>query len=125
MNDPLSKRERQIMDVIYSLGRGTATQVIERMEAPPSRSAVRTFLTILERRGHLRHRKVGKEYLYEPTQPRGRAGRGALERVINVFFGGSIENAVAAHLGDPGREVSSDELDRLSDLIAQARKKGK
>ena len=125
MDETLSKRERQIMDVVYSLGRATATQVIEGMESPPSRSAVRTFLTILERRGHLRHRRAGKQYVYEPTQPRRRAGRGALRRVIDVFFGGSLENAVAAHLGEPGREVPGEELERIADLIAQARKKGK
>jgi len=84
----LGKRERQIMDVVYSLGSATATQVLERMENPPSRSSVRTFLTILEKRGHLRHKKVGKAYVYEPTQPRQRVGKTALQRVIDVFFGG-------------------------------------
>jgi len=125
MDEQLSKRERQIMDVIYSLGNATATQVIEGLDAPPSRSAVRTFLTILEKRGLLRHRKVGKEYLYAPTRPRHNAGKGALRRVLDVFFAGSLENAVAAHLLDPKTELSKEELARLSTLIAQARKKGR
>jgi len=120
----LSKRERQIMDVVYSLGSATASQVLEHMENPPSRSSVRTFLTILEDRGFLRHKKVGKEYLYEPTRPRHSVGKSALQRVIDVFFGGSLEKAVTAHLLDPKTEVSKEELKRLSAIIGQAKKKG-
>ena len=120
----LSKRERQIMDVIYSLGSATATQVLERLENPPSRSSVRTFLTILESRGHLRHKKIGKAYLYEPTQPRQNVGKSALRRVLDVFFAGSLEHAVTAHLLDPRTEVSKEELKRLSAIIGQAKKKG-
>ena len=120
----LGKRERQIMDVIYSLGRASATQVLEHLENPPSRSSVRTFLTILETRGHLRHKKVGKEYIYEPTHPRHSVGKSALQRVIDVFFSGSLEKAVTAHLLDPKTEVSKEELKRLSAIIGQAKKKG-
>jgi len=120
----LSKRERQIMDVVYSLGSATATQVLKRLENPPSLSSVRTFLTILERRGHLRHKKVGREYVYEPILPRHRVGKAALRRVIDVFFSGSLESAVTAHLLDPGTEVSKEELKRLSAIIGQAKKKG-
>ena len=120
----LSKRERQIMDVVYSLGRATATQVLERLDDPPSRSSVRTFLTILERRGQLRHRKAGKEYVYEPILPRKNVGKSALKRVLDVFFAGSLESAVTAHLLDPGTELSKEELKRLSAIIAQTRKKG-
>ena len=125
MDEQLSKRERQIMDVIYSLGAATATRVIEGLEDPPSRSAVRTFLTILEKRGHLRHTKAGKEYVYTPTRPRRSVGKGALRRVIDVFFSGSLEEAVAAHLLDPKTTLSQGELQRLSLLIAQAKKKGR
>lgn len=121
----LSKRERQIMDVIYSLGSATAIQVLEHLENPPSRSSVRTFLTILENRGHLRHRKVGKEYVYEPTQPRQNVGKSALRRVLDVFFAGSLENAVTAHLLDPETEVTQEELKRLSAIIAQTKKRGR
>ncbi len=124
MEDQFSKRERQVMDVIFSHGKATVTQVMEGMISPPSRSAVRTFLTILEKRGHLRHMKVGREYVYEPTRPPQKVGRGALQRVIDVFFGGSLENAVTAHLLDPNTDVPKKELRRISKLIAEAKKKG-
>lgn len=120
----LSKRERQIMDVVYSLGSATATQVLEHLENPPSRSSVRTFLTILESRGHLRHKKAGKKYIYEPTLLRQNVGKSALQRVLNVFFAGSLESAVSAHLLDPKTEVSKEELKRLSAIIGQAKKRG-
>jgi predicted transcriptional regulator len=105
----LSKRERQIMDVVYSLGSATASQVLERLENPPSCSSVRTFLTILESRGHLRHKKTGKKYIYEPTRARQNVGKSALQRVLDVFFAGSLESAVSAHLLDPKTEVSKDD----------------
>ena len=122
--DQLSKRERQIMDVVYSLRGATATQVLERIKNPPSRSSVRTFLTILEKRGHLRHKKVGKAYVYEPTRPRRTVGKSALQRVIDVFFGGSLEKAVTAHLLDPKTDMSKEDLKRLSKIVRQAKKKG-
>ena len=121
----LSKRERQIMDVVYALGGATATQVLRQMEDPPSRSAVRTFLKILEQKGYLRHKQVGQEYLFQPIQPRRNVGKSALKRVLDVFFSGSLESAVAAHLLDPKSDVSDEELQRLSSLISQARKKGR
>ena len=128
MPDPtqLSKRERQIMDVIYAHGEATVTQVHSEMPDPPMRGALRTLLRILEQKGHLKHRQEGREYVYRPTQPRGRAGRSALGRVLDVFFNGSLEKAVAAHLSDPGRvnKLDREELQRLSDLIEEAKKKG-
>jgi predicted transcriptional regulator len=128
MADPaqLSKRERQIMDVVYAHGQASVTQILTEMPNPPMRGALRTLLRILERKGHLTRKQVGKEFIYRPTKPRGQAGRSALERVLDVFFGGSLENAVAAHLTDPRRagKVSPEELQRLSELIEQARKQG-
>jgi predicted transcriptional regulator len=128
MPDPLhlSKRERQIMDVVYALGEATVTQVLAGMPDPPIRGALRTLLRILEQKGHLSHRRQGREFVYRPTQPRGKAGRSALGRVLDVFFGGSLENAVAAHLSDPRRagSLTPEELQRLSDLIDQAKKRG-
>jgi predicted transcriptional regulator len=128
MADPsqLSKRERQIMDAVYAHGEATVSQVLAEMPDPPMRGALRTLLRILERKGHLTHRQVGREFIYRPTQPRGQAGRSALGRVLDVFFGGSLESAVAAHLSDPRRagKMSPQELQRLSDLIEQARKQG-
>ena len=128
MPDPahLSKRERQIMDVIYAQGQATISQVLAEMPDPPMRGALRTMLRILERKGHLARREQGKEFVYRPTQPRGQAGRSALDRVLDVFFGGSLESAVAAHLSDPRRagKLSKEELQRLSQLIEQAKQRG-
>ena len=120
----LSARERQIMDVIYLLGDASATQVIESLADPPSRSAVRTFLRILEDKGHLKHRTVGREYIFRPTKPRTRAGRSAVQHVLDVFFDGSLEKAVAMHLSNPKTVLPDDELKRLETLIREARKKG-
>jgi BlaI family transcriptional regulator, penicillinase repressor len=128
MADPaqLSKRERQIMDVIYAHGEATVTQVLARMPDPPMRGALRTMLRILERKGHIAHREQGREFVYRPTQERGKAGRSALGRVLDVFFGGSLEHAVAAHLSDPRRaaKLSKEDLQRLSELIEQAKTRG-
>ncbi|HVT79493.1 MAG TPA: BlaI/MecI/CopY family transcriptional regulator [Phycisphaerae bacterium] len=128
MADPgqLSKRERQIMDVIYAHGEATVTQILVGIPDPPERGALRTLIRILERKGHVAHRQEGREFVYRPTKPRGAAGRSALERVLDVFFGGRLENAVAAHLSDPRRaaKISAEDLERLSTLIEEARKRG-
>jgi predicted transcriptional regulator len=125
MNDPLqlSKRERQIMDVIYRRGEASALEVLAELSDPPSRTAVRTFLRILENKGHLAHRVQGKEYFYKPTRSRERVARPALRRVLETFFGGSLERAVAAHLADPRTSLSDGELQRLTKLIEQAKRK--
>jgi len=122
----LSKRERQIMDVVYAHGEATVTQILAGMPDAPMRGALRTLLRIMERKGHLTHREKGREFVYRPTQPRGQAGRSAFGRVLDVFFGGSLESAVAAHLSDPRRagKMSKEELQRLSQLIEQAKKEG-
>jgi BlaI family transcriptional regulator, penicillinase repressor len=124
MSDELSRRERQIMDVIYARSEATAHDVVEGMDDPPTRTAVRTMLRILEQKGHLKHRQAGREFVYAPIRPRKRVGQSALRRVLSTFFGGSLEEAVAAHLSDPGTELSEGELKRLSSLIEQARKQG-
>ena len=121
----LSRRERQIMDIVYAHGEATVTQVVGAMADPPSRTTVRTLMRILEQKGHLKHRKAGREFVYQPTKPRGRAGRSALRRVVEVFFGGSIERAVAAHMADPGAKLSPEELDRLAELIRRVRREGR
>lgn len=124
MPDPgqLSKRERQIMDVVYARGEASVSQIIAGIPDPPMRGALRTLLRILENKGHLTHRKHGREFIYRPTQNRGQAGRSALGRVLDVFFGGSLGDAVAAHLSDPRRaaRLTPEELHRLSDLIDKA-----
>ena len=119
-----SRRERQIMDIIYALGQASATQVVNALPDPPSRTAVRTMLHILEDKGQLKHKKKGREFIYRATRPRRSAGRFALRRVLHTFFGGSLEEAVAVHLLDPDCELSDDELKRLADLIRKARKRG-
>lgn len=121
----LSRRERQIMDALYAKGEATATDVLGTISDPPTRTAVRTFLRILEGKGHLRHIKRGREFVYQPTHSRDSAGKTAFQRALRTFFDGSLEKAVAAYLGDPGAEVSPDELQRLSALINQARRKEK
>jgi len=121
----LSRRERQIMDVVYARGGATAIEVLGNLPDPPSKTAVRTLLRILEEKGHLRHVERGREYVYQPTRKRLRAGRSAFQRVLATFFDGSLEKAVAAHLGDSAANLSAEELQRLSELIEQARNKGK
>ena len=124
-NEPFSRRERQIMDVIYALGGATAVQVWEQLPDPPSRTAVRTLLRILEGKGALRHTKKGREFVYQATRPRTRAGRSALHRVLGTFFGGSLEQALSVHLSDPRVKADPDELRRLAALIRKARQEQK
>lgn len=121
----LSRRERQIMDVIYRDGQATATEVLAALPDPPSYSGVRAMLRVLENKGHLRHVPDGTRYVYRPTLPRERAGKPALENVIETFFDGSAEKAVAALLDLSRSELSQAELDRLSRLIEQARTEGR
>ncbi len=121
----LSRRERQIMDIIYARGEASASDVLEDMPNPPTRTAVRTMLRILEEKGHLAHRKKSREFIYEPTRPRTRAGLAAFHRVIRTFFEGSLEKALAVHLSDPKSELSDEELKRLAGLIRRSRTKGR
>ncbi len=121
----LSRRERQIMDVIYARGAATAAEVHAALPDPPSNTAVRTLLRILETKGHLAHLQDGPRYVYRAVRSRDRVGRSSLQRVLDTFFGGSLERAVAAHLTDSATDLSAEELKRLSQLINQARKKGK
>lgn len=122
LNDPLSAREREILDLVYRLGRATATQVIAEMKQPPSRSAVRTFLKILEDKGYLRHTKEGREFVFAATRSRESVGRKAVLHVLETFFGGSLSNAVASYLAKPGQEIDSEELKKLEQLIDAARR---
>lgn len=121
----LSRRERQIMDVIYAKGKASALEVTAELPDPPSKTAVRTMLRILEEKGHLVHEQVGQTYLFRPVKPREHAGPSAFRRVLDVFFSGSLEQAVAAHLGETADTVDEAELKRLASLIQQARKSRK
>ena len=120
----LSRRERQIMDVIYRRGRATAAEVLEDIPDPPSYSAVRAMLRLLEEKGHLRHEQDGPRYVFLPIVNRDRARRSALTHVVRTFFDGSATEAVAALLNDGGK-LSDAELDRLSAMIEQAREEGR
>jgi predicted transcriptional regulator len=120
----LTRRERQIMDVLYASGRATAAQVRERMPDPPSYSAVRALLRILEEKGHARHEQDGPRYVYVPAVPAGRARRTALTHLVRTFFQGSAERAVAAILESSDTRLTEEELNRLEQLIEQARRKG-
>jgi len=119
----LGKRERQIMEAVYRLGRATVSEVRAEINEPPSYSAVRGMLRFLEEKGLLRHVQDGVKYVYIPTVTASKARRSALQRLVRTFFGGSSREAVAALLED-GR-FEQDDLDRLQSLIEQARKEGR
>ena len=121
----LSRRERQIMDVIYQRGRASAAQVLAALPDPPSYSAVRALLRILEEKGHLRHEEQKGKYVYAPVRARASAAKLALRRVLKTFFEGSAADAVAALLEDRDTRLSSQELERLADKIEQARREGR
>jgi predicted transcriptional regulator len=116
----LSRRERQIMDVLFEQREAAAAEVHQRMADPPSYTSVRTMLRILEEKGWVTHRQDGKRYIYRPVRSPQRIGRGALQRVLKVFFGGSLEQALAAHLSDPQTRPTDEELERLRKLIDQS-----
>jgi len=121
----LSRRERQIMDAVFALGEATVKQVVETIPSPPTAMAVRRMMHILEEKGHLRRRERGREMVYAPRQTKSKAGRRAFEQVLATFFGGSLEEALAAHLHSRKDEVSADERERLISLIEQARQEGR
>lgn len=122
IHSSLSRRERQIMDVLFRLGRATATQVMESLPGNPHLSTVRTQLRILERKGHVRHEEESLRYVYAPVVARGTARRSALRHLVETFFDGSAEQAVTALLGSEGSRLTDEELERISGLIAKARK---
>jgi predicted transcriptional regulator len=123
LDSDLSRRERQIMDVVYAMSEATAQQVRGEMPDPPSNTSVRTIMRILEEKGHLRHTQRGREYVYRSTRRQKRVGQSAMRRVVRTFFSGSIEQAVAAHLTDPSTQLDRKQLDQLSKLIDEARKR--
>jgi predicted transcriptional regulator len=118
----LSRRERQIMEIIYSRGEASALEVLESLPDPPSYSAVRAMLRLLEEKGHLKHKQAGRKYIFAPTVATDKAGRSAILNLLNTFFDGSVEQAVASLLDMKAQKLSSTELDRLSKMIDRARK---
>jgi BlaI family penicillinase repressor len=121
----LSRRERQIMDLIFQRGRATAAEVMENLPDPPSYSAVRATLRILEEKGHVQHEQNGLRYVFVPTMARETAKQSALEHLLQTFFNGSAEQAVATLLDESASRLSEEELDRLAQLIEKARKNGR
>jgi predicted transcriptional regulator len=121
--DGFSRRERQIMDALYALERATAAQIHEALAEPPSYTAVRTLLTILEKKGHVSHESDGVRYVYRPVAAREDAGRTALDTLKKTFFDDSAERLVAALLTE--EDIAPDELDRLAELIDKARREGR
>jgi predicted transcriptional regulator len=112
------------MEIVYARGEVTATEVLAAMPDPLSRAAVRTFLRILEDKGQLTHRRVGRHFVFRAIRARKQAGQSALRRVLDVFFRGSLEQAVAAYLADETGEYNHDELEKMAALIRKARKDG-
>ena len=117
----LSRRERQIMDILYQLGRATAADLLKALPGEPSDSTVRTQLRVLESKGHVRHEEEGLKYVYVPVVPRRVVRKSALKHVMNTFFDGSVEKVVAALLGSDGSRLTNEELDRISEIVAKAR----
>ena len=120
----LTRRERQIMDILFRRGRATAAEVMEELPGEPSYSTVRTQLRVLEEKGHARHDDDGVRYVYMPAVARHAARKSALRHLVDTFFEGSAEKAVAALLGGEGARLSAEEIDRLAELISKTRKDG-
>lgn len=121
----LSRRERQIMDIVYRLGQATAQEVLDNLPDPPSYSAVRALLRLLEEKGYLRHQQDGPRYMFLPTLARAKAQKSALKQMLQTFFDDSTEQAVAALLDLSRNKLSPEELERLSNMIEEARKEGR
>ena len=120
----LSRRERQIMDILFRRGRATAAGVMEELPGDPSYSTVRTQLRVLEEKGHVRHELDGVRFVYMPVLARQAARKSALRHLVDTFFDGSSEQAVAALLGGEGARLTDEQLDRIAAMIAKARKEG-
>jgi BlaI family penicillinase repressor len=121
MHAVLTKRERQIMDRLYRLGRATASEVLDGLPGAPSYSTVRTQLRVLESKGHVRHEEQGLRYIYMPTVSRQSARKSALKHLVETFYDGSNANVVAALLGGEASKITDDELDRILELVKNAR----
>ena len=120
----VSRRERQIVDILYRRGQATAAEVMAELSGDPNSSTVRTQLRVLERKGYVRHEEEGLRYVYFPAVPRRAARRSALRHLVDTFFDGSAEKVVGALLGGEGARISEEELERIGALVAVAKKGG-
>jgi BlaI family transcriptional regulator, penicillinase repressor len=118
----LTRREREIMDILYRIGRATAGEVMRDLTGEPTYSTVRAQLRVLEEKGHVRHEEQGLRYVYVPIVPRHEARQSILKHMVDTFFEGSTHKVVAALLGAEGARISREELDKISDLVERARK---
>jgi len=121
--DGFSRREREIMDALYKLGRASAAQILDEIADPPTYTAIRTQLTILEKKGHVRHTSDGTRYIYEPKVAREQMGRRAIDTLMKTFYGNSVERVVAALLDQ--EDIAPEVLDRLSQMIGKAKEEGR
>jgi BlaI family penicillinase repressor len=117
----LSRREREVMDLVFAQGEATLSQILESMESPPTRPALRSILTILEGKEHLKHRQEGREFIYQPVHSREEVGQSTLSRVIGTFFGGSLTQALAAYLSHPQTQLSEEEIKELRSFLDQSK----
>jgi BlaI family transcriptional regulator, penicillinase repressor len=120
--EKLSRRERQIMDVLYERGRATAAEILAALPDPPSYSAIRALIKVLEDKGHVKHQEDGPRYVFTPSVPRSKARRNAVKHLLQTFFDDSAGEAVASLLGLSARKLKPEELDKIEELIARARK---
>jgi predicted transcriptional regulator len=125
LQSSLSRRERQIMDILYRLGRATANEVMAELPGEPHYSTVRTQLRVMEEKGHVRHEEAGLRFVYVPAVPRHAVRHSALKHLLETFFEGSAEKMLSTLLGAEGSKLSDEELNRLANLIEKARKSGR
>ena len=125
LQDKLSRRERQIMDILFQNGESTAAEVLDNLDDPPSYSAVRALLKVLEVKGHVHHRQEGPRYVYSPVLSIEKAKQGAARHLLKTFFQGSTEQAVAALLDVSRSKLTDEDLERLKNLIELAKKEGR
>ena len=123
--DGFSRREREIMDALYKLGSASAAQILDQIPDAPTYTAIRTHLSILEKKGHVRHVSDGTRYIYEPLVAREQMGRRAIDSLLKTFFDNSVERAVAALITRKDAAISNDELERLQSLIEKAKREGR
>ncbi len=124
MRSDLTRRERQILEVIYRLGEASANEIVDALQDELANATVRTQLRVLEAKGAVKHRRDGRKFLFRPSVPRKQAAKSALQKVLDVFFGGSVENALATHLSDPKAKMDAEQFKRLRKLIDEHDSKG-
>ena len=118
---PLSRRERELLEIIFRLRKSTVTEIMSEMEDPPTRAAVRFLLRVMEEKGHIGHTKKGREFVYAATQPRDCVGKSALHNVLQTFFDGSLQQGLASYLADPKASYDDKTLQELADMIEEAK----